>query len=204
MTWIVGLCGAHGTGKSVIVEGLRKLGHRVDDTSLSRQAQRDLGWSSLSVAQESEDNMWALQDAVLRAMTERDMITHPADQLTVVVRTPADTWAYMMMWVKRMTTSVDPDRVNEFRQKCVQLSTVAYKQFWFVPVIPEIPFVAEPGRADEESRADAGECMETFLRTNALPYRTINAISREGRIAQCETMLQTLKGATGSLQPIWL
>ena len=91
---IVGLCGTHGTGKSTIINGIRDLGYKVNQAQLSRSAQKALGWDTLSRAQESKANMWALQYAILNAMFDRDQEALSTGEIVLVERTPADVWAY--------------------------------------------------------------------------------------------------------------
>ena len=151
--YVLGLCGAHGTGKSTILQGVKAAGYPVDESQLSRAAQKMLGWNDLKPAQESVENMWALQDAVLTAMYDRDKRINDSKILTLVDRTPADVWGYTMLWMMRLDNIGEENRRREqkFRQACRVLSS-QYAKHIIVPIRDEIAFVAEKNRADADSR----------------------------------------------------
>lgn len=164
--YVVGISGTHGTGKSFLSRHLEP--HiAVDRTQLSRTAQKELGWDTLSRAEESEENVWALQNAILDAMIKRDKELNDSgqylDKLVIVERTPADLYAYTRMWLVRL--SIDPRESAEFKAYHARLveAIKAYRQVIMIFPHESIPFVAEPNRADEKSRQYVNDEIISFL-----------------------------------------
>jgi predicted ATPase len=188
---IIGLCGTHGTGKTTVLQAAKEAGFKVDETQLSRAAQAALGWDRLSRAQESVENMWALQDAILEAMYDRDENIRKSGELTVVERTPADVWAYTAMWCQRLMLDVRDQRVAFYKAQCRNMSN-SYTRFVLVPPVEAIPFVEEPNRADIESRNFVAHEINAFLWDGLLPTHFMQAISREARKAEI-VMLCTIE-----------
>lgn len=189
---ILGICGTHGTGKSTIMNAAKEAGCKVDFSQLSRTAQKQLGWDSLSKAQESIDNMWALQDAVLQAMYDRDQRILKSGELTIVERTPADAWAYTALWCSRLGIDVldrfiQDKKAEIYLRMCRDLAST-YTKFVVVPPIAEIPFERDPNRADENSRSFVEKVINEFLWTGMFPLYTVSMSSRDGRAAEIQCL----------------
>lgn len=180
--WLVGLCGTHGTGKSTLIKDMVDEGCIANTSQLSRAAQKALGWESLSKAQESVENMWQLQDAVLAAMYDRDqtIITSKRISTVIVERTPADMWGYTAMWLDRLGVSQDDPRAKHYKAQCRQMAA-NYLGFIRLPQHPHIPFVEEPNRADLASRNFVDDAVKDFLDSGGLPYFSLTKLSREDR-----------------------
>lgn len=202
MKYIIGLSGTHGTGKSTILQGVKAAGFKMDESQLSRTAQKNLGWSSLSIVEESVDNMWALQDAIIHALEERDLKIQISEQYTLVERTPADLWAYTSLWCHRLGIDEQTDeRAVTYKMRCHELAQKYYARVMVVTPNAAIPFVAEPNRADIASRKHVELCIDSFLFRGNHPTYFISSVSKEQRIAEaCSIMRAPLitpgKGAT--------
>lgn len=183
--YVVGLCGTHGTGKSTILQMVKDDGYPVDESQLSRAAQTALGWESLSKAQESVENMWALQDTILQAMYDRDTRIEQSGITTLVDRTPADVWAYTAMWCDRLGVQVYADtKARHFRAQCY-MAAERYARFLIVPDSDKIPFKAEANRADLESRAFVDREIRQFIfQSVALEFYEIKSTDREHRAVE--------------------
>ena len=194
MPTIVGLSGTHGTGKSTIINGLKEKGYKVDQTQLSRAAQKALGWEKLSIAQESPENMWQLQEAILGAMYDRDYNIEWQGKVTIVERTPADVWAYTKMWCKRLhiNTSIGP--AANFRARC-NIMMARYLAVLVVPMKNEVKFVEEPNRADLQSRVEVAESIQDFVKYSGVPSYTIKSVGQ--RILEAEANVIMALAATG-------
>lgn len=191
---IVGLCGTHGTGKSTILQGVKSAGLQVVETQLSRSAQKSLGWSSLSKAEQSVENMWSLQDAILNAMYDRDLLISKSNQLTLVERTPADVWAYTELWCSRLGLNALTDsKAKSFKRLCRQLAGDFYSMFLVVPIKEEIKFVVDPHRADETSRITVSESINGFIWDGGLSYSVIESTLPEARISEAIAQITLLK-----------
>lgn len=196
---IIGLCGTHGTGKTTILQAAKEAGCSVNEAQLSRAAQKALGWEKLSIAGESVENMWALQEAVLAAMYDRDEAILKSGELTVVERTPADVWAYTAMWCQRLNIDTNEDEhARNYRGRCRAMAS-KYLKFVVVPPVDAIPFVAEPNRADLASRQFVEHVINAFIWDGLLSaYKayTISTTSREGRSAEIQRLVTTLRAST--------
>jgi predicted ATPase len=182
--YIIGVCGTHGTGKSTIVKSVREAGYPVMDVQLSRTAQAALGWSSLSLAQESIENMWDLQEAVLGAMWDRDQAITKSKTLTLVERTPADVWAYTQLWCQRVGVDVGSSRqALSYRQRCRDMAC-QYAKFICVPASDKVPFVEDPHRADLASRKYVESEIKRFISSGLLPAYDIVYDDQDERSAE--------------------
>lgn len=160
--YILGISGTHGTGKSYLSHHLEPH-FKVDSSQLSRTAQKALGWDSLSRAQESEENMWALQNSILDAMIARDAAITESRVITVAERTPADLYAYTRMWLERLKIdSNSSTKFIDYHRRLVHASNAYLRVFVIFPH-ESIPFVAEPNRADEASREYVSKEICSFI-----------------------------------------
>lgn len=187
---IIGICGTHGTGKSTIMQAAKDAGYYVSEEQLSRTAQKMLGWNRLSIAQESVDNMWALQDAVLQAMYDRDQRIIKSGKLTVVERTPADAWAYTAWWCSKHGLDVrgrfiQDKRAEVYKGMCRDLAR-EYAKFVIVPPAPQIPFEEDPNRADIQSRSFVENEINQFIWDGNLPCYVITTAAKQSRAAEIE------------------
>jgi len=185
---IFGLCGTHGTGKSTILSGVEAAGWRVDRTQLSRHAQAALGWDRLSRAQESADNMWQLQEAILAAMYDRDHAIMRAEQATVVERTPVDVLAYTHMWCERLQIDPKNSRLLEYKGRVRELAK-NYSQHMLVQPCAAVPFEEHTARADLKSRASVAANIAAFLWDSGLPHYIFKTTQPQTRVAEACAVL---------------
>ena len=185
---ILGISGTQGTGKTTILQGASAL-VAVDKSQLAREAQKALGWDRLSLAEESEHNMWALQSAILTAMRERDERIRATGTLHIVERTPADMWAYTLLWCQRLKIDAgDHLGVGAYRKECESL-IAGYSAIVMVPQVTAVPFVADPHRADLASRDFVEDRVRSFLEDSGVPFYVMQETSRDGRIAEIEAII---------------
>jgi len=193
MSYVVGLCGTHGTGKSTILKGVKEAGFPVVEISLAREAQKALGWTVLSEAQKSVENMWLLQEAILHAMATRDDTIHKSGIVTLVERTPADVWAYTAMWCKRLDIDVYSDwHVRMYKARC-QAMMRNYALFIQLPIIEEIAFVAEPNRADLPSRVFVELSIDNFIWSGGWASIKVRSTTPETRTAEAVSAIQNVR-----------
>lgn len=187
---LIGLSGTHGTGKSTVLQSVKHAGFSVSEVSLSRNAQKSLGWDTLSVAQESVDNMWALQDAVLAALQERDRAICESGELVLVERSPADLWAYLSMWCRahQIDAAASP-RVARYYDALAR-AALAYNTVIVIPTSDSVPFVQDPNRADFESREYVADTINNFLRQNEVSTHVMRQTSRGGRAVEAIAIMR--------------
>ena len=195
--YVLAVSGTHGTGKSTVLRGLRELNIPVLDAQLSRTAQKMLGWESLSLAQESTEHMWQLQDMILSLMYDRDKLIAKSKTLTVVERSPADLWAYTKMWCSRLNVELSSERVILYKNKCRELSK-AYRGFFMLYPNVMVPFQAEDARADLESRDSVQADIEEFLKSGGLNIFPVAMANKHQRIATCASYYITEKVKYGN------
>lgn len=184
--FVHGLAGVHGTGKTTIINALKEMGILVEAESISRKVQAGLGWASLKEAGESEANMWKLQDAIFTFMVERDKMVNERGIPTVVDRTFTDVWAYTSLWIARMQEkeiSFDKDRALEYHLRCLG-ATTRYKSTIMVPIRKEIPFVAESGREEEDSRQLTQTFMDMFNEKLKVPVVKLESLEVKNRVRE--------------------
>lgn len=177
---VFGFCGTHGTGKTSISKELEARGYAVDTNSIPRAAQARLGWSNLLIVQESEANMWALQDMVLEMLNERDTRIMQSGILTFVDRTPVDFAGYVHVWADRLDWKIDRARYDKYLENCAKVCKNYGMQF-FVPIRDEIPFVPEHNRGDEASRTLNENAMLEFILNNDIRYERVYSLSVKDR-----------------------
>jgi predicted ATPase len=157
---IIGLTGAHGTGKSTLLNELNRAGYNVDRSQLSRQAQKSLGWKHLDEVKSSLYNMWKFQFNILDALSERD---NAITELTIVDRTPADLWAYTCLWCDHFGINPDEDaQAILYRELCEQLS-LRYQLFVVIPIMSDIPFEKQLNRASVNDQKFVEESIFAFM-----------------------------------------
>lgn len=187
--FVVGLAGAHGTGKTTILKAIKATGLMVEESQLSREAQAALGWESLSPAQESQENMWDLQDAILDSLQARDHRINESKVVTLVDRTPADVWGYTKLWISRIgEENVDMKRAERYRRRCLELS-YHYRSMIIVPIRDEIAFVADPHRADEQSRNFHADVVNDFITTSGFRHNVLQSVNLDHRVIEVKMRL---------------
>lgn len=191
---VVGLSGTHGTGKSTILSGVKSHSLAVRETSLSRTAQAELGWETLEEAGKSESNMWALQEAILSAMSQRDSAICSTGEITLVDRTPADVWAYTHMWCVRLGINVEEyRRAQQFKESCFNMLQL-YATVIVVPPIDSIPFIAEANRADLPSREEVQSHIDAFIWERDVPFIIIKEPLLDLRVTTVVQLMRSLNG----------
>jgi predicted ATPase len=180
--YVIGLCGTHGTGKSTVIKGLKEAGIPVDESQLSRAAQKMLGWDSLARVQESSENVWMLQDAILAAMYDRDKRINDTKIVTIVDRTPADVAAYTLLWLFKLDHigQENRHRYDTFRGMCRAMAR-NYARHILFPIRAEIPFVAEAQRANAEDRELHDKHIRNFL-VGSAHHHELETLTPEDRV----------------------
>lgn len=191
---LFGLTGAHGTGKSTIIKGVQPFGVNVIESSLSRNAQARLGWANLKPAEESEENMWHLQEAILAAMYDRDQSALGSGTPILVDRTPADVWSYVDLWSIRLLSKglkVDEEHKRDFKNRCRVMAS-HYSHHIIVPISDAVPFVAENNRADLEGRDYHEKAVCQFVVAGGLSHMVLLQTGINERVTKVAALLNTL------------
>lgn len=175
MSTVIGFSGAQGTGKTTILRKLQQyFGLDVVSTeSVSRLTQAQLGYSILVDAYKTPDDMCRFQSLLLDNMDQR-LKEKDKGPLFICDRTPADVWAYTLLWmtrlgmVQRKSFGLDfsnrryMDWAHSYRQRCEDY-IADYSLVVVVPPNPAIPFQEEANRADYESQGVIQSNIEELL-----------------------------------------
>lgn len=196
MKKIIGLSGAHGTGKSTIAKDLAESGQRVDHTQLSRTAQAQLGWDTVDRVKDDIASALTLQEMICDAMKSRDeslMKQTPDSEFTVVERSPADVWAYTQLWCKyhNVDKFFNPIAIR-IRAKCMEMLK-NYAGIIEVPINDSIPFVKEANRAGEDTRLLHSIYVTEFIMMNHVPTTVITDSTRIDRLTEARLFIKLLK-----------
>ena len=187
-----GFSGTHGVGKTTVSKELEARGFMVDTNSLPRAAQAALGWDSLRRVEESDANMWALQDMVLVMLAQRDKRIRQSGVITFVDRTPVDFVGYTFVWAERLGWNIDMVRFREYLDQCADACKGYDGQFFF-PIRDEIPFVPEVNRGDLESREQNQQAMLEFMNIRGIDFHLVQSLDVEDRATEVLANLN-LKG----------
>lgn len=182
---ILGLFGTHGVGKTTICKELEKRGWNTNTRSVPRAAQAHLGWERLSIVEESELNLWAMQDTTLKILITRDTRINEQNLLTFVDRTPVDLVGYLTLWAQRRDWKIDMDRYAAYVEAC-RVQCELYRHQFYIPMCKEIPFVAELNRGDEAGREANADAMCRFVNEQAISYHNIHCVKVEERADEIE------------------
>jgi len=202
---LIGLTGAHGTGKSTILRGVKAFGVPAFESSLSRAAQTALGWKDLKPAEESEENMWALQEQILASMYDRDTAVLESNTFTLVDRTPADVASYVEVWkmkLERNGVKIDEEHAKDFRARCRAMAA-KYTYHIIVPIDEAIPFEAEDHRASLDTRDYHEKAVCQFVISGGLNYIVLLHPDNDIRVKRVTAMVNTLQHTKRSFGFSW-
>lgn len=194
MARLIGFTGAHGTGKSTILNALanRNLPNVVIDTfSVSRSVQADYG-KPLNEIVAVAANVPEYQNRIRQRKADHIATLqqqYPDDYLIFTDRTPIDFYAYAKLWAQQ--NAMDGQWVIDYRNQCAR-DMVAYSKVFFVPP-RKFPFVAELERASKETQVIHHEFCKDFIRTFARPFKMVTPVAVEQRVDFCLKHIEGLR-----------
>lgn len=202
MTKVIGVSGAHGTGKSVTIDRVKELNSKdpyiiVDDFKVSRTVLSELGMT-LPEATANAEVTKIYQSMVLRKKIHRDGFSlkinstqlEPKVEVNYLVdRSVADVYAYTKLWTEK--NGIDNKWFAEFEEKCVA-GIVAYDMILLFP-IGVFAFVDDGIRAKEDTQAKIAAYTQEFIEKYAKSYKIIDAVSVDDRANQ---IIQIIKNGT--------
>lgn len=186
MASIIGLSGAHGTGKSTILAALaaRCLPNVVVDTfSIARSVQNEYG-QDLQTIVSNPDNVPAYQKRIRTRKAEHlaELASrYGNDTFIFTDRTPIDFFAYAKLWAE--TNVVAHEWLTTYRYECAS-DLREYTKVFLVPP-RKFPFVVEQQRASEATQRKHHEYCKSFIRTFARPHKMVTPLDVEKRVDYC-------------------
>lgn len=198
MSQIIGMSGAHATGKSATLEFIKNnidaTGNiKVDDYKVSRSVLKSLG-QTLEEATATAELTMSYQTKVLDAARRHNYLLkllEPQGDVTInlVDRSVADIYAYTRLWSEK--NSIDPVWFEKFEAKCAELVS-AYDIIFLFPT-GKIPFVDDGVRAKEDTQSAVAQYIEEFLEKYAPCYYELTTTSIEERAEEIESTIRILE-----------
>lgn len=178
---IIAISGAHGCGKTSVLEELQKQNHQeifIDDFKVSRTVLAELGLT-LEQATKTATLTQKYQKLVLSKKIDRDGVVLPSAvydpqvRSVFVDRSIADVYAYTRLWVEK--NNVDKKWFADFEDMCI--STIRmYSKVLLIP-IGKFPFVDDGVRAKEETQQIIATYIEEFVKLHCDDYVIIEPTS---------------------------
>ncbi len=182
---IVGISGAHGTGKSTILAELSLLEPRniiVDDFKVSRTVLKELGLT-LEQATSTIESTKKYQSIVLEKKIKTDRAfsydTVYQNKTVFVDRTLADVYAYTRHWYEQ--NNIDKEWFAAYEKKCADHVNEIYENVIILPT-GKIPFVADGVRPDFSIQEKIAEYVNYFAEKYIERYVTLEEVSIEDRV----------------------
>ena len=196
MTKIIGMTGAHGTGKSAVLEHIKNdpiLDNiKVDDYKHSRSVLKSLG-QTLEEATSTFEGVKSFQTKVLDSVRRRNyllkLLEAQGDVTTHLVdRSVADVYAYTRLWSEK--NNIDREWFDAYEAKCAEMVSV-YDIIFLFPT-GKIPFVDDGIRAKEDTQAEIAQYIEEFLAKYAKRFYVVQSTSIEDRASEIQIVLHML------------
>jgi len=196
MTKIIGMSGAHGTGKSATLEYIKNDpiidNIKVDEYKFSRSVLKSLG-QTLEEATATVESTKSYQTKVLDSVRRRNYLLkllEPQGDVTVnlVDRSVADVYAYTRLWSEK--NNIDAEWFEKFEAKCAEMVS-AYDIIFLFPT-GKIPFVDDGVRAKEDTQASIAQYISEFLAKYAKRYYVVQSTSIEDRASEIQIVLHML------------
>ena len=196
MTKIIGMTGAHGTGKSATLEHIKNDpiidNIKVDDYKFSRSVLKSLG-QTLEEATATVESTMSFQTKVLDSVRRRNhllKLLEPQGDVTthLVDRSVADVYAYTRLWSEK--NGVDREWFEQYEAKCAEMVS-AYDIIFVFPT-GKIPFVDDGIRAKEDTQAAIAQYIDEFLAKYAKRFYVVQSTSIEDRASEIQIVLHML------------
>lgn len=167
----IAFAGAHSTGKTTTLNAIKGNGWpdiKVDDFRASRSAQAKMGFELADIVKEKK-LYHRFQDLTLALKLEHEKQFLDARYSFVLVdRSPADIYAYAYMWHYSDPNLTDEDHkwFHEYEEATIRALS-DYDKIINFPIIEEVPFVAESGRATADTRDEHSRRVNGYLALHA-------------------------------------
>jgi hypothetical protein len=191
------MSGAHGTGKSVTLEAIKRIIPldndpviRVDDFKVSRTVLKALGLTlaeATATPESTKNYQLKVLDAAFRHCYLLKILDKQGDTtIHLVDRTVADIYAYTRLWSEK--NGIDAEWLAGFKARCVDMLPTYDKIFLFP--IGKFAFVDDGIRAKEDTQRSIAAYTEEFLKENFPSYHVVDAVSIDDRANQITKIIQ--------------
>ena len=199
MTFTIAFSGAHSTGKTTTLNAIKASGWPdiyVDDYRASRAAQAQMNMELADIVK-SKKHYHQLQDLILgHKLSHEEGLRGQGYRYILVDRSPADIYAYTHLWHKADPTVNADDEAWFLRyQDSLERMMAKYDKIINFPIVPEVPFIPEPGRATEDNREAHSRLVNGYLALNARnKTHHLRAVSLGERINEILDVVEALHG----------
>lgn len=181
---LIAFSGAHGTGKTTLVEGLSDTYQRRSSTAARTVQSTMYDGHTLSEITNTPEKSRRFQDQVMAQFSlELDTWRTNAEaaQVSVTDRHIADLYAYAALWCQDDKAS--QTWLQDYDRRCSKLLEYFDYVFW-VP-IRSFLFQAEAARADAATRLRHQNLILEFFNRHRVRYHMLSPVSVEDRLAYC-------------------
>lgn len=202
MVKLIGLSGPQGGGKTTLLNGLEAKGIVVDDFKVSRQVQKELGWSSLENVLTNPKTMMTFQVKVRDVKYVRELENKERTDVELILteRSFADIASYTQLWCWELVENGKwevydaVEFLYDYVNLCIDNQKV-YAGNIMLPSMPHVAWQADPYRAKKAHIEFISKQLDRFFdlaHPRTVPVFRITEGSVDGRIEQTHNWIQTL------------
>lgn len=194
MTKIIGFTGSHGTGKSTLLEELRRTFAQTDDVvidthSVSRESQAQLGAGAALVDIVNDlDRMMALQNIILQKKSDhltKLRSANPDARFILTDRSPVDFVAYTCLWIEQNLKEQEPPEyvarwLKAYVSECLVDVSQQYSAVVYFPA-NRFPFVSEAARGSAETHTRHDQLTSKTLAIAHVEVVTLDSVALSDR-----------------------
>lgn len=201
MSFVIGVSGPQGAGKSTILNELKSRGYYVDQFKVSRKVQADLGWTSLDRVLEDPRVMMDFQNLIFdeKVIHEKENQSRK-EEFVLTERTFADIAAYSDLWAwkfefqKKLSNNETKDYVSKFYAKCALAQNQYFAGSILVPWMKHMVFQPDKNRAKYNDINIFYTRLLSFLQLPTLKRHHILTVSAESVKERADQIENFLKG----------
>ena len=183
---LIAVSGAHGVGKSTLLNELAMLDYNVDNFKVSRSVQKKMGYASLAEALTSYNLMKGFQEVIIQEKFEHDNRLSSRSSLNdkiFVERSFFDILIYAELWNEKLNTneSNPDDWLEGFRIACLEWQKI-YDRLIIIQTNSDIPFEKDKERGDAESQQQFNDRLVELCEFSNIPYLIIKESNLQKRV----------------------
>jgi predicted ATPase len=196
MSKIVAISGAAGTGKSTILESIKKDGFLVSDFKAARTVLNNMG-KSLSEILKDENETITFQEDILFVKNSNDgILLERSPKWAFTERSTIDLYGFAKTWQSHFNSETYDDWLSDYRIKCISGMNIYSEQFIIPPGKFEHVDDGVRAKADtqDETHQNIVSCAQSFMPIankffNKFNYHVIDSVSVNDRLNEIKSHL---------------
>lgn len=171
---LIAVSGAHGVGKSTVLNELSMLDYSVDNFKVSRHVQKEMGYNSLVEALSSFKDMNNFQELVIHKKYEHDfkLRTKSFNDKVFVERSFFDILIYAELWNKQLNTRNNNYWIDGFRNACLRYQLI-YDKLVIIETNKNIKFEEDKNRGSFETQEIFNNRLIELCELSDIPFLLI-------------------------------